>query len=87
MFAAALVAASTLGAALAPSGASAAVAPGPNAIPSADLVRSVDPTVTGIEQAGYRRHWDDDFDSTLSSGAAILTMTSTSTRGSDGRMS
>jgi hypothetical protein len=62
MFAAVLLAASTLGTAVAPSSASAAVVPGPNAIPSADLVRSVDPAVTAVEQAGYRRHWDDDFD-------------------------
>jgi hypothetical protein len=61
MFAAALLTASMLGAALAPSSASAAMAPGPNAIPSADLVRSVDPTVTGVELAGRRGYWDDDF--------------------------
>jgi hypothetical protein len=55
MFAAALLAATMVGgAALVPSGASAATVPGPSAIPSADVVRNVDPEVAGIEQVGQR---------------------------------
>jgi hypothetical protein len=58
MFAAALLAATMAsGAALVPSGASAATIPGPAAIPGLDVVRSVDPEITGVEQAGHRRYY------------------------------
>jgi hypothetical protein len=55
VFAAALLVATMVGgAALVPSGASAATVPGPSAIPSTDAIRSVDPEVVGVEQVGHR---------------------------------